>query len=141
MGIYNEAINQNIDNLQVNTRLGNGGGESTKFTSEILYTNSGTGKDDITLSKPYTDFYYLDITFVKYDDNTYFDFIHTQIDCSQIDEIINNTLLSGRTNCLFYSVTAGSSTLIHYKFTDSQHISYLASLGNMSIYQIKGIKF
>ena len=137
MGLYNESINQNIDNLQVNGRLGNGGG-STKF--EILYTNSGTGKDDITLTKPYTDFDYLYITFVKYDDNSYYDFSNEIIDCSQIVEIMNNTLLSGKSNSLYHSVIGGNGQ-IHYKFNDSTHAAYLSSLGSLSIFQIKGIKF
>lgn len=41
MGIYNEAINQNIDNLQVNTRLGNGGG--SKRTVDVLLPLLVTG--------------------------------------------------------------------------------------------------
>ena len=138
MGLYNESINQNIDNLQVNNRLGNGGG-STKFETEILYTNSGTGKDNITLTKPYTDFDYLYITFVKYDDNSYYDFSNEIIDCSQIEEIMNNTLLSGKSNSLYHSVLGGNGQ-IHYKFNDSTHAAYLSSLGSLAIFQIKGIK-
>ena len=38
MGLYNESLNQNIDNLQVNRKLGNGGGGSTsKYSETVLY--------------------------------------------------------------------------------------------------------
>ena len=102
MGLYNESLNQNIDNLQVNSRLGNGGGggtSGTSFKSEILYTNSGTNKDNIELSKPYTEFDYLDVTVVKYDDISHYDFFHMLYDVSrysnfQLQELLYLFLLT-----------------------------------------------
>lgn len=34
MGLYNEALNQNIDNLQVNSKLGNGGESLHNYSEE-----------------------------------------------------------------------------------------------------------
>ena len=142
MGLYNESINQNIDNLQVNGRLGNGGGgtSGTSFKSEILYTNSGTNRDNIELSKSYTEFDYLDVTVVKYDDIKHYDFFHMFYDVSQQSDIVNNSLLTGRTNNNFVSVWA-NTTYIRFRMVDDKHIEYPNSGGTCAIYQIKGIKF
>ena len=145
MGLYNESLNQNIDNLQVNGRLGNGSGGNgsggTSFKSEILYTNSGTNRDNIELSKPYTEFDYLDVTVVKYDDISHYDFMHTFIDCSQQSDILNNTLYEGRNNNNFIDVWATASYYMRFKFTDATHITYPNASGSCAIYEIKGIKF
>ena len=38
MGLYNESLNQNIDNLQVNEKIGNGsGGETESKNPYIMY--------------------------------------------------------------------------------------------------------
>ena len=144
MGLYNESLNQNIDNLQVNGRLGNGSGGNgsggTSFKSEILYTNSGTNRDNIELSKPYTEFDYLDVTVVKYDDISHYDFFHMLYDVSQQNDITSNSLLAGRTNNNFVSVWSNTA-YIRFRMTDDTHIEYPNSEGRCAIYQIKGIKF
>lgn len=142
MGLYNESLNQNIDNLQVNGKIGNGGGTGgSGFKSEILYKNSGTSREEILLSKPYNDFDYLDITIIKYDDNSHYDFMHTIIDCSQQSDILNNTLYGGRNNNNFIDVWATASYYMQFKFTDATHITYPGASGSCAIYEIKGIKF
>lgn len=139
MGLYNQSLNENVDNVQINEHISNGGGGST-FKSEVLYTNSGTSREDITLSKPYTDFNYLDITILKYDDNSYYDFMHTFVDCAQQEDIMNNSLLSGRTNSNIIDVWAVSNSYIRFKLTDATHITYPIAEGVNTIYEIKGIK-
>ena len=77
MGLYNESINQNIDNLQVNARLGNGGGSRTKQT---LYTNSTASAQPIELSDSYKNYDLLIFRMIRvadgldnYQDEKYYD--------------------------------------------------------------------
>ena len=61
----NDYMLSNIYGIKFSSSSG-----SCSFTSEILYTATETGRSEIELSKPYTDFDYLDITILKFDDNT-----------------------------------------------------------------------
>lgn len=139
MGLYNQSLNENIDNVKINEHINNGGGGSS-LKSEVLYTNSGTNREDIVLSKPYTDFDYLDITILKNDDSNYNDFIHTFVDCTQQEAIMNNTFLPGRTNSNIMDIWSSTNSFMRFKFTDTTHITYQLSSGLNAIYQIKGIK-
>ena len=118
---------------------GSGGGSSVR--REILYTATEISRTDIELSKPYTDFDYLDITILKYDDGSYYDFMHTFIDCAQQADIMNNNLFTGRTNSNIIDIWATANSFMRYKFTDATHITYPAAGGSCAIYCIKGIKF
>lgn len=117
------------------------GGGSCSFTSEILYTATETGRNEIELSKPYTDFDYLDITILKFDDNNYYDFMHTFIDCTQQADIMNNNLFTGRTNSNVIDVWANANMFMRFKFTDATHITYPLANGSNTIFQVRGIKF
>lgn len=116
-----------------------GGGGSV--STEILYTATGTSRTEIELSRPYTDFDYLDITILKYDDGSYYDFMHTFIDCAQQADIMNNNLFTGRTNSNVIDVWATANLFMRYKFTDATHITYPLANGTNTIFQVKGIKF
>ncbi len=113
---------------------------SGSVNTEILYTATGTPREEIELSKPYTDFDYLDITILKYDDNSYYDFMHTFIDCAQQADIINNNLFNGRTNSNIIDIWARDNSFMRFKFTDAMHITYPIANGPNTIFQVKGIK-
>ena len=133
-----------IDGTKTDVYAPTGGGS---FSSEILYTATGTSRTEIELSRPYTDFDYLDITILKYDDGSYYDFMHTFIDCAQQADIMNNNLFTGRTNTNFIDVWAKANSFMRYKFTDATHITYpthgaeVGANGANTIFQVKGIKF
>lgn len=57
MGTYNQALNDNIDNVKVNKNVGSGGGGGeTTYTRELLYEHLSGGNETITLSKQYNEF-------------------------------------------------------------------------------------
>ena len=81
MGLYNEAINQNIDNLQVNRRIGNGGGSgSGGYSKQTLYANDTAAAQSIVLSDSYKNYDALSFRITRiadskdnYQDEKYFD--------------------------------------------------------------------
>ena len=81
MGLYNESLNQNIDNLQVNSRLGNGGGSgSGGYSKQTLYVNDTATAQSIVLSDSYKNYDALSFRITRiadnkdnYQDEKYFD--------------------------------------------------------------------
>lgn len=70
MGLYNQTLNENIDNVQVNRKVV--GGSTPTHTRELLYEHLSGGNETIPIDKQFNEFD--EIVFVAYrhaDNRTY----------------------------------------------------------------------
>ena len=129
MGLYNEAINQNIDNLQVNTRLGNGSGGYSKQT---LYVNDTTTAQSIVLSDSYKNYDLLIFRMIRvadgldnYQDEKYYD-------KDWIEECQNSN-----NRIQFFGYNQWNT----YQVTDETHFTLTHAANGVYTKEVVGIKY
>ena len=128
MGLYNESLNQNIDNLQVNTRLGNGG-TSGGYTQTLLADGEYTNGNSINLSSEYTN--YDDILFVVKNTSPSGFITNHYVNKETINYVIANDYT--------IELYGYSSNFISLKFTGNSAINFVN--GGGVVYKVYGIKY
>ena len=128
MGLYNESLNQNIDNLQVNTRLVNGG-TSGGFTQTLLAEGEYVNGNSISLLNEYTN--YDDILFVVKNTSPSGFITNYYLNKETVNYVIGNDYT--------IELYGYSSNFISLKFTGNSTINIVN--GGGIVYKVYGIKY